>query len=185
MKWILPALLPLAGCAGTDIQPVAYNGPGATDDTRAGIADDDARGFRYYEGAHFLLVYSDGKSGLKAEVKFLPDVTRIRSVDPYAYFAKNESTLTFQNGMLVQSKTVVDETALPTAAVNALKTVAQAAIAAANAAAGRERTYLPFPKLYKIDIDAEGRLALLEGEVRVAGDKPEPGVWVLPPEPAK
>lgn len=47
------------------------------------MKDEDARGIRYYEGAHFLIVYTDGKGGLKAGLKFLPDLTRKRSIDPY------------------------------------------------------------------------------------------------------
>lgn len=140
----------LAGCAGTTVRPA-----GTT------ALDDKVNGIRYYESAPFLLVYTDGKGGVISELKFLPDVTTKRSVDPFAVLAQNETTLTFTNGVLSQSKTVVDETTVPKAVVSALEKVATAAMSAADAPEGFRQADLPLPRLYKIvisgdDISLEG-----------------------------
>ena len=155
-------ILALGGCAGTTIHPISYND---VDPKVEGENDSEINGFRYYEGAHFLIVYTDGKGGLKSEVKFLPDVTRKFSIDPYAYFSKNETTLTFLNGMLTSSKSVIDETAIPKAAIIAAGKIALATIAAGNKAGGNEATYLPEPVLFKIRINPEtGTLELIQGK---------------------
>lgn len=142
----------LAGCAGTTVRPV---GDTATEER--------AKGIRYYESAPFLLVYTDGKGGVVSQVIFLPDVTTKRSIDPFAVLAQNETTLTFTDGVLTQSKSVVDETVVPKAVVSALEKAATAAIgmAAADAPDGFKEADLPLPRLYKIvisgdDISLEG-----------------------------
>lgn len=160
----LPLLL-LGACAGTTVEPVAWSGGTAVDGVRA---DSEVDGLRYYEGAHFLIVYSDGKGGLKSEVKFLPDLTRKRAIDPYAWFAKNDATLVFTNGILSQSKSVVDETIFPKAAITALEKVATAAIGAFNLAEGKPATYLPLPRIYKIVVGDKGVLTLLAGNTTTA-----------------
>lgn len=160
------------------MKPIAYGGA-ADPKTQEGLTlDEDATGLRYYEGAHFLIVYSDGKGGLKSEVKFLPDLTKKRSIDPYAYFAKNETTLVFTNGILTQSKSVVDETILPKAAITALEKVATASISAFNLADGKPATYLPLPKIYKIVIGPNGSLTLETGNTTIPGNPT--GIEVAP-----
>ena len=153
------ALACLAGCAGTSFRPVSAKG------------DAKDTGIRYYESAPFLLVYSNGRGGITSEIKFLPDVTNKRSVDPFAVLAQNDTTLTFADGTLTQSKTVVDETGVPKAIVTALEKVASAAIAAANAP-GDEPTEadFPLPRLYKIVITAE-QVSLEGGKVIGADGK--------------
>jgi hypothetical protein len=149
---ILLSIALFAGCAGTTVKP-------------AGTPDQDrtANGIRYYEAAPFLLVYTDGKGGAVSQLKFLPDVTTKRSIDPFAVLAQNETTLTFTNGVLSQSKTVVDETVVPKSIISALEKVATAAMsaAAADAPGGFRQADLPLPRLYKIvisgnDISLEG-----------------------------
>lgn len=160
---LLCLILALCGCAGTSVHPIAY---GTKNDANHVEGEDDSKvnGFRYYEGAHFLIVYTDGKGGLKSEVKFLPDLTRKRSINPYAYFSKNETTLTFSNGMLTDSKSVIDEAAIPKVAISAAEKIALASIAAANKAAGNEATYLPEPVLFKIRINPDtGKFELIKG----------------------
>lgn len=160
------------------MKPIAY-ADAADPKTQEGLTlDKDATGLRYYEGAHFLIVYSDGKGGLKSEVKFLPDLTQKRSIDPYAYFAKNETTLVFTNGILTQSKSVVDETILPKAAITALEKVATAAISAFNLAEGKPATYLPMPRIYKIIVGSGGQLTLEAGNTTIKGDPT--GIEVAP-----
>lgn len=173
----LPLML-LGACAGTSVKPIAYSGASDQASQEGLTTDEDARGLRYYEGAHFLIVYSDGKGGLKSEVKFLPDLTKKRSIDPYAYFAKNEATLVFTNGILTQSKSVVDETILPKAAITALEKVATAAISAFNLADGKPATYLPMPRIYKIVVGNGGQLTLEAGNTTIQGDPK--GIEVAP-----
>ena len=131
-KGMLLAALLLGGCAGTIVQPIRYGDSAGA----PGIADDAAGGIRYYETAPFLLVYSDGKGGLQSQILYLPDRTRMRSIDPYAYFASNEATLVFDHGILTQGKTVVDETLVPKAIVGVLEKAATAALAGALNEAG-------------------------------------------------
>ena len=147
------ASLCLVNCAGTTVRPITAD------------ADSSADGIRYYEAAPFLLVYTDGKGGLVSELKFLPDTTSKRSVDPFAVLAQNSSTLTFTNGVLSQSKTVVDETTVPKAIVTALEKAAAAAMGAANAP-GQPliQTTLPLPRLYRIVITKIG-VSLVGGKV--------------------
>ncbi|MDP9412553.1 MAG: hypothetical protein M3Q08_00285 [Pseudomonadota bacterium] len=143
----------LAGCAGTVVTPVKDG----SDVASKGYADEDVDGIRYYESAPFLLVYSDGKGGLQSQLLFLPDQTRKRSIDPYAYLASNESTLVFSNGVLTQGKTVVDETVVPKAIVSALEKTATALLAGSLNAAGAGPTpQLPPPQLFRIVIEKDG-----------------------------
>ncbi len=174
----------LAGCAGTTVLPAS------TKDQEA-----SAKGIRYYESAPFLLVYSDGKGGVVSELKFLPDVTTKRSIEPFAYLAQNETTLTFTDGVLSQSKTVVDETVVPKSIVSALEKVATAAMgaAAADAPEGFQEADIPLPRLYKIvisgnDISLEGGdafttdgkpIATIHATITTPGAAPPP-----PPAPA-
>jgi hypothetical protein len=151
----------LGGCAATTVRPIAYHPPNAPALPKA---EADVNGIRYYEGAHFLIVYTDGKGGLKSEVKFLPDLTQKRAVNPYAYLSKNETTLVFSNGMLVGTKSVIDEAVIPKAVISAATKIALAEIAAANLAEGKQTTYLPQPRIYKFQIDETGKLTLLPGE---------------------
>jgi hypothetical protein len=141
---ILWAAAFLSGCAGTTDRPIA-----AADG--AGNPDEKADGIRYYESAPFLLVYSDGKGGLQSQILFLPDLARKRSIDPYAYLASNNSTLVFQNGMLTQAKSIVDETIVPKAVIGALEKVATGLLAGAlNDAGAQPPTQLPPPQLFRI-----------------------------------
>ena len=143
---ILPLLVcVLGGCAGLTVTPIG-EGKGENSET-------DARGFRYYQPAPFLLVYSDGKGGLVSQITFLPDTTKKMSVRPYAYLASNESTLQFDAGMLTQAAAVVDATIIPSAALDTLaKALGVAAKAALNAPEATNETTVPVPYLFKIVI---------------------------------
>lgn len=124
----------LSGCAGLS----------------AGVVSDDGKdlGYRYYAPAPFLFVHSDGKGGLSSEIVYLPDTTQTMSLRPYAVLASNNATLTFSNGMLTEATAVVDETAVPTAFLDALSKAASAAIAA-DLPAGPQATAPP-PYLFRI-----------------------------------
>gem|GEM_PF-3076201 len=134
----LAALLVAAGCAGINVEPV--------DDQ----TDAAARGFRFYESAPFILVFTDNKGGLVSELHYLPDLTRKQHVKPYNYFASNHTTLTFSNGMLTQAKAEVDETAIPNAAIAGLQQVATGIVAAANANVADPALQVPAPYLFRV-----------------------------------
>jgi hypothetical protein len=138
----------LSGCAGltTDSPSVAAN---ATND-----------GFRYYDTSPFLLITNDAKGGLVSKILYLPDSTKLRTIKPYSFAAKNEATLTFDKGTLVQAKSVVDETIVPTAIVSALEKVATARIKAANG--GQDG--IPSPYLFRIYGDDAGNWKLNGGQ---------------------
>jgi hypothetical protein len=135
-------LLLLAGCAGFSAQPDI----------------DSANGIRYYAPASYLLVYSDGKGNLQSQILVMPDLDRKMVIDLKAVGAKNNSTLTFQNGILTGSKFVVDTTALPGALIDTIKTLGTTAIASAFNAPEDTATIrkIPSPYLFKIVVDRDG-----------------------------
>ncbi len=118
--------------------------------------DKQARGFRYYDSSPYLLIYTDNKGGLNSEFKYLPDLTKKREVRPYQFLAKNEGTLTFEEGILTGAKTEGDGTAVPKAVISALETAAKTALAAADRSAGIERKAtdgtIPAPAVYLFKI---------------------------------
>jgi hypothetical protein len=134
----------LAGCAGLTATAL----PSKDNE----LTDDNANGFRYYETSPFLLVYTDGKGGLVSKILYLPDSTKLRTIKPYNFAASNSTTLKFDNGRLVQSKAVVDETVVPTAIISGLEKVASSAIKAANG----NNDGIPAPYLFRIYGDANG-----------------------------
>lgn len=154
----------LAGCAGLDMK-----------DILSPSEEKAAEGFRYYDTSPFLLVYTDGKGGLKSELLYLPDSMKKRSIRPYAYGAKNDTTLKFDNGRLVGAKAVVDETAVPVAAISALEKVATSLVKAANS--GNDG--IPPPYLYRIRFD--GSNWTLSGRQAIAANgQPQPVRYVSP-----
>ena len=155
--------LALGGCAGTTVSRIAYPGIAPTPGLPADANDNDATGIRYYENAPFLLVYSDGKGGLTSQLLYLPDLTQKRVVHPFAYLAANNTTLTFDKGVLTQGKVVADETAVPKALIGALEQAAAASIGRSfNAAGGEPPPQLPPPQLFRI-ILANGKAQLVGG----------------------
>ncbi len=158
------AAICLAGCAGLEMKDIK------TDDD-----DKSAEGFRYYDTSPFLLVYTDGKGGLKSEVLHLEDQTKKRSIRPYAYGAKNETTLKFENGRMAGTKSVVDETAVPVAVTGALEKVAASLVKAANA--GNDG--IPPPYLFRIAY-VNQKWELRGGQAIAANGKPQPIRFVSP-----
>lgn len=147
LRLLLGALVAgiLSACAGLDVKPINSE------------ADNNvARGFRYYQPAPFLFVYSDGKGGIISKIIYLPDTTQKMSIKPYAYLASNESTLQFDTGMLTQAAAVVDETVVPTAALDSLaKVLGTVAKAALNAPESIQEATVPIPYLFKIIIKGD------------------------------
>jgi hypothetical protein len=139
----------LSACAGTTYTTAASGG------------EDDAEGIRYYDSAPFLLVYSDGKGGLKTELIYLPDTTQTRVVRPYAWFSKNDAKYIFDNGVLTTALSEVDETVVPKAIVSAAKQVVAAQYSSADAGGAVSATQkIPPPALFRIFVDPNGNVRL-------------------------
>jgi hypothetical protein len=179
----------LAGCAGTHVYNVQYEctkpevdesksepkkkKPESKLDVRCskelqpaskGKADNSVEGIRYYESSPYLLVYSDGKGGLVSKLIHLPDLTKKRVIQPFAYLAANNSTLTFTNGMLTQSKVVADETVVPKAVIGVLQQTAMAALGKSFNVAGAPTTpHHPPPYLFKVELS--------NGQAKLVGER--------------
>lgn len=136
----------LSACAGYTVKPVA-------DDAEDAQVD----GIRYYEVAPYLLVYGDGKGGITSRIEMMPDLSRKRAIDLHAFASKNDTTLTFVNGMLASSKFIVDDTVIPAAIVDTIKTLGVTAVTNAmnDPNTGNVRQ-IPPPYLFKIVIDRDG-----------------------------
>jgi hypothetical protein len=145
------------GCAGNTVKTLPYQ----ADRTAAKTADAKVDGIRYYEEAPFILVYSDSKGGLHTELLFLPDTTRTKVIDPYAWVANNKTVLTFNHGVLTTSSEVLDDTVVPKAIVEAAKT---ALIAAADLPKADEANdEVPPPALYRLWVNDDGSAELIGG----------------------
>jgi len=148
----------LSGCAGLDVHRVTE--------------DKDARGYRYYDTAMFLMVTPDGKGGVTSQILALPDTTHVNSARPYAFLASNNTTLSFSNGTLTEASLVGDETAVPNAFLDALTKGAVAGIAAADLPGGSQaRTAIPAPYLFKITVNGT-TVNLKGGQATGVGGKP-------------
>jgi hypothetical protein len=150
---VLLVSVQLAGCAGVEVTPVP--------DDRA---DQHATGFRYYQPAPYLLVYSDNKGGLASKLIFLPDLANKMSIRPYNYLSSSNVQLSFDNGMLVSSESQVDETILPKAVIAAAEKAAMA-MAAGNVPTGQAKA-IPAPYLFKI--------VIAKDSVTLVGDQGSP-----------
>ncbi len=106
------APLLLAGCAGTTHRAI----PDA-------VTDLQSTGLRYYDTSPYLFVHTDNKGGLTSEFVYLPDATKKRAAKPFAYLAKNKTTLTWDEdgAALTGSASDVDATEVPKAVVSALE----------------------------------------------------------------
>jgi hypothetical protein len=139
----------LTGCSGLSVHRVSVAG------------DKREHGFRYYESAPYVLVYSDGKTGLTANIIYLPDLDRKMAAKPYNFIASNTTKLNFAHGVLTDSAQKGDGTTLPKALIEAVKA---GAVAAAKGAAlnqperegGVPGYPVPAPYLYKVVFDEDG-----------------------------
>jgi hypothetical protein len=113
----------------------------------------NSAGIRYYESAPYVLVYSDGKGGLKWQILYLPDQSRVMTVTPEVRGGKTQMTLYFQNGVLGTSSTSGDSTTIP----NAIIAAAQAAVPflLAAVAEGQKQPGFPPPYLYKVVVNGD------------------------------
>ena len=114
--------------------------------------DEEERGLRYFESSPYLLVHSDGKGGLVWRIVPLPDPTRLMTARPVQFFAKLESTMTFQNGVLVSSTDVADAAVVPKAIIAAAEKALP--LLGVLKAEGTEDV-VPAPHLYKIVVNGD------------------------------
>ena len=70
---LVPCLF-LGGCAGVNYETI-------TSDQQ----DAKAKGLRYYDSSPYLLVQTDNQGALKADLKYLPDLTKKRQARPYTF----------------------------------------------------------------------------------------------------
>ncbi len=120
------------------------------------VADDvHEKGVRYYDSAPYLIVYSDGMGGLKWQIRYLPDQSRLMAANPTIDGARTEMTLYFQNGVLSSASTAGDTTELPKALIGAVQSALPFLEGAkVTALDGTETKPLGFPApyLYKLII---------------------------------
>jgi hypothetical protein len=122
------------------------------------------KGVRYYDSAPYLIVYSDGMGGLKWQIRYLPDQSRLMAANPTIEGARTEMTLYFQNGVLSSASAVGDTTEIPKALIGAVES-ALPFLTGAKAATEDEAKKawgFPAPYLYKIVI-RENKLEFVGG----------------------
>ncbi len=129
--------LVIVGCSATVTHQMA------TDETGSGI--------RYYDSAPFLIIYSDGIGGLKWQIRYLPDQTRIMTATPSVIGGHTEMTLYFQNGMLGSVSTVGDTTEVPKALIGAVQSALPFLVGAAETPKPPEG--FPAPYIYKLIVN--------------------------------
>lgn len=154
-------LVLLTGCAGYSVTPI-------------NDVDSDAKadGVRYYEPALFLLVYSDGRGNLTSQILTMPDTSKKMVINLHAFAAKNNSTLTFSNGILTSSKMELDSTAVPSKIISTIQALGVAAISSAyNSPQAGSTRVIPAPYLFKIVVDNNGT-RLVGGQGVGADSKP-------------
>lgn len=113
----------------------------------------NATGIRYYMNAPYLIVYSDGKGGLQWQIRYLPDQSRIMTATPHIVGARLEMTMTFQNGVLSNSSTLGDTSAVPKAVIAAVQNVLP--LLAKGLGAAPTAKGFPAPSLYKIVVKGD------------------------------
>lgn len=128
--------LMIVGCSATVTHQMATDGTGT--------------GIRYYDSAPFLIIYSDGMGGLKWQIRYLPDQTRIMTATPTVIGGHTEMTLYFQNGMLGSVSTLGDTTEVPKALIGAVQTALPFLIGVAE---GPKPPGFPAPYIYKLIVN--------------------------------
>jgi hypothetical protein len=146
-----------AGCAGINYDTI-------TSDAQ----DVRAKGLRYYDSSPYLLVQTDNQGALKAELKYLPDLTKKRQASPYTFLSSNTTTLDFQSGVVTSTVSDVDASAVPVAVVTALKSVATEAVKMMfdDSNAAEEAPPNRVPKVYLFKIVKRDYLNPKDGIVR-------------------
>jgi hypothetical protein len=168
---VTAAMLLGSGCARMVYQPILTDADNARD-----------RGIRYYEQSPYLIAYSNGQGGVVAEIRYLPDPTRLMSVRPEATLADVGTTLVFSNGVLTSSKDTGDGTAVTKAVLTAVKTLGTALIAANEPEGAASRPAVgevPAPQIYRIVVKSHS-VELIGGSAGAGFS-----VTLLPQDPPK
>lgn len=113
--------LVLQGCAATRFEPI-----------QDASADQNAKGLRYFDSSPYLLVTKTSDTTFNAQLLYLRDRTKEFQARSVCFLSVNSSNLTFgtatATGVLTNSVTGVDSTAVPAAIVQALGEVVSAAV---------------------------------------------------------
>jgi hypothetical protein len=116
-----------------------------------------ATGIRYYENAPYLLIYSDGKGGLKWQIRYLPDQSKVMTATPSIVGGRTEMTLNFQAGVLSTALATGDTTELPKAVIAAVQSALPLLVVGKETIRGPRKPTPPgFPAPYLYKIVAEG-----------------------------
>ncbi len=174
---IAGALMGLTACAGISVSDVS-----------APADDETTDGLRYYETAPFVLVYADGLGGLHSEMLYLPDTTRKKAIDPFAFVSRNTSSLAFSNGTLAPTDMLLTPADLPQSILNVAENAARHAFrdVARRAPKGPngERA-VPPPALFRIVVKPDGSIGLVGGYARGPHNGQSGNVQVMMREPAE
>lgn len=140
IPWILVAGVLLAGCSATVTHQLDTD-------------DKTATGIRYYENSPYLIVYSDGMGGLKWQIRYLPNQSRLMTATPSVIGGRTELTLYFQNGVLSSVSTVGDTTEIPKAIIGAIQSALP--LLAGAFAGPKPPQGFPAPYLYRISVEGD------------------------------
>ncbi|WP_368624549.1 hypothetical protein [Paraburkholderia sp. BR14262] len=124
-------------------------------------SDNIETGIRYYRNAPYLLVYSNGRGGLKWQILYLPDQLAKMAAQPKVVGGHSELTMYFQNGVLSNTIETGDTTAVPKALIAAV----QSALPLISKTLAAESPAFPGPYLYKIVVEG-GTLKFYGGQAK-------------------
>jgi len=145
MPAIFVAALIAVGFSGcTSVAPVPV--------PRANPFPDEPGGIPYYDGSYYLLIYADGHGNLKWSLEYIFDPAKKMIYKASATLASLETSLKFNYGLLSESTTTADSTAVPTAILGAFKTVLSAGVMN-DLTSGA--TKVPTPRIYKVLIHGD------------------------------
>jgi hypothetical protein len=83
-------------------------------------------GIPYFDTSPYILVQKDTNAAWQTTVLYLPDHTKMNTIDVCTFLAANNSTFTFTNAILSDSSVTSDSSAVPAAVVQAAATVGAA-----------------------------------------------------------
>jgi len=135
----------IAGCAKIAHRPLSPE------------QDETAHGIRYYRAAPYLIVADDGKGGLHWKVLMLPDQSQLFEARPEVVLADvSAKSLTFSKGVMVDTESSGDATAVPVAIIKSAEQVVGSLIAAGGLSVaddvGPKRAGPRPPRLYRIKV---------------------------------
>jgi hypothetical protein len=125
--WITCGILVGTGCTSVEYMRI-----------QSQQQDQEASGIRYYDTSTYILVQRDTNSNWASSVLYLPDLTKKNQVNINTFLAANTTSMVFTNGILGNTSTTADSSAVPAALV---QVASQAAISMAKAA-GEETSQL-------------------------------------------